>query len=136
MVLFFLTACGNQVIEKTIIEPCYTFPYEEVDGYILQCGDMEPVIIYNGKDGLDGEAGEDGVSPKGLELVVPCPETAVPSSYPETLLCLNDETLFAVYDSGKKGEVRLSLLLEGQAYQTTDGRNCRFTVEEACKLSY
>ena len=31
-------------------------------GFLVQCGDNEPVYIWNGKDGIDGEDGTDGIN--------------------------------------------------------------------------
>lgn len=111
----------------------------------------------DGQDGIDGINGADGaVGPAGptgpqgpagptgpqgppgasytLKSITPCPDnTSVP--FPETLLCLDDTTLYAVYDGGH-GYTRLVALVEGPTYVTTDGRSCVFKVGPSCTLSY
>ncbi len=140
-----LSACGRKqvVIEKQVetvvvtkIEPCTTAAHE--NGVVLICGDMDPVLIENGSNGangINGEDGEDGSSTV-VTLVTPCQDTAVPQSYPEVLVCIGGETLFAVLTNNDNMRIRLVELLEGVIYNTTDGRSCSFTVEAACQLSY
>lgn len=93
----------------------------------------------DGTDGIDGKDGEQGPpGPQGpvtkisLYPVTPCRETADDYDYPEVLMCINDK-LFAVFDSSSKGEVRYVLVPPG-TYRTTDGRDCKFRVIEACDI--
>jgi len=143
-------ACGKRVevvhTETVItkVEPCFTILDDDTGNIALKCGDMPPIIIENGRDGVDGADGADGadgddgadaVNPT-INLVTPCPELGTPQSYPETLVCINGTTLFAVYDAGIQGAVRLTQLIEGTRYITTDGRSCSFIAESSCQLSY
>lgn len=111
------------------VEPCTTAPHPDSIGYFLMCKDQEPVLIEHGSQGLPGES-------SSIELITPCPEIVAPDEHPETLVCINSSSLFAAYDNGKKGTVRLVQLIEGTKYQTTDGRSCTFVVGPSCSLEY
>lgn len=155
LTLIAVVSCGKvekeTVIETVVvtkIEPCSAAPDPEGNGVFLMCGDMDPVLIENGKDGLNGANGadgEDGIDGQdgangnnaSIKLVTPCPELGVPQDYPEALVCINEEELFAVYSpNGSAKFVRLTPLLEGAVYSTTDGRSCTFKVGLQCQLSY
>lgn len=95
-----------------------------------------------GETGPQGEQGEIGPQgPQGepgnsITLVVPCPGTANTVSHPEKLVCINNTTLFAVYDAGTPGLNRLVELIPFTNYRTTDGRNCFFKTTATCNLDY
>jgi hypothetical protein len=77
-----------------------------------------------GEQGLPGLQGEPGTSFVG-DVIDPCP--SLPAQHPEVLFLI-EGTYYAVYASGQK--IHLSALLENTLYATTDGRNCRFRIED------
>lgn len=100
-----------------------------------------------GPQGIQGEQGETGPQgPQGqqgdpgqdaqVKLITPCPNTASSISHPEKFLCLNQTTLFALYDAGTPGLNRLVELLPYTKYITTDGRGCVFKTTDTCDLEY
>lgn len=132
------------VEEVTIVKPCVTAPDPEGRGYFLMCPEQDPVLIPNGQDGQDGKDGQEGQEGQAgqngkdaqIELVTPCSDIPSNDAHPETFVCINGTTLFAVYDNGTKGQVRLVKLIEGVTYRTTDTRSCVFTVRPLCQLEY
>lgn len=83
------------------------------DGFaLIECEDSSAIV----RDGEDSTP---------ITWVDPCPE--LPATFPELLL-LQDGVYYAVYASGNK--IHLTALMDGVQYRTTDGRNCRFMVED------
>lgn len=87
----------------------------------------------DGQDGQDGSDGEDGEDYYGegitTEYIDPCPDTyAAHREYIVRVSYYGEAEYYAVYKSGNK--VFWTQLEYGVNYRTTDGRNCRFTLED------
>ena len=90
-------------------------------GSLIQCEDGSSSLIYNGTDGEDGE------SPL-LDIVDPCGQE---TQFDEVLLVYEIDgqlVYIAYFQSGNNS--RLAQLDEYINYQTTDGTNCQFRIEE------
>jgi hypothetical protein len=83
----------------------------------------------DGKDGLAGRDGHDGSDAASVEVVTPCPETAGLVQYPERLIRIAGGGLVAFLSHPDYMQQRLVVLVLGETYVTTDGRNCQFTAE-------
>lgn len=127
-----MTSCGkiDSIVEikgedGMDAEACYTDRLD--NGVNIICPDSSSFIA-DGRDGDNGVDGEDGKDLDILAYEVVCPEIR-PNQYMETLLKLNGEYL-AYFTDGNSMRSRLSVLAENVTYQTTDGRNVRFTIED------
>lgn len=85
------------------------------------------IVNCNGKDGLQGTPGKDGVSPAPnpldiVEVIDPCGEE---SDRDEILLRLRDGSLLAHYSDGQK---QFFALIGPGSYRTTDGTACVFNI--------
>lgn len=96
------------------------------NGAVITCGNTSAVVL-NGVDGTDGLDGNDGTQ---VDIVTPCPATA--NNHSEQLLCIADE-LLAVFVASNN-QIRLTKLVIGTNYQTTDGRQCQFVYLGGCEI--
>jgi len=93
---------------------------------LLTNGVPQAFEICNGEVGQTGPQGASGV-PLDIEIIDPCGDAA--GIYDEVLLRLPDKTLIASFSANANGQnTRLSVLTQGN-YITTDGSNCRFSVD-------
>lgn len=112
--------CSVQSVAPGIVAPN--------GGALITCGDTNTLVL-NGIDGMDGQDGEDA-SPTAYsitELVDPCGDAL--NIYDEVLLKMGNGMLVASFSDNQNGKnTRLSVVVPG-TYQTTDGSNCIFTVQ-------
>lgn len=129
--LAILTSCGKHT--KTVYvqgtqgpageqgQACHA---ESVTGGVnVICGDSANFI----PNGTNGQDGKDGAFTGRIELVEVCPDIK-PQSYMETILELDGEFM-AYLAASQWNKQRLVKLEAGVTYQTTDGRNVQFQID-------
>lgn len=80
---------------------------------LIECPDGSSALVFDGEDSAS------------ISWTNPCP--GIETSHPELLL-VQGGIYYAVYASGSK--IHLARLVEGVQYRTTDGRDCRFKLED------
>lgn len=140
-----LISCGKREVVQVISgesgkngESCYA---ESVpSGVNIICGDSVEFLPkgedgkdgtagidgVNGTDGVDGKDGKDGTFLGYIEIIEVCPQ--ISGDYKETLLLL-DGVYMAYLTSNNWKAQRLSILPENILFETSDGRNVRFKIE-------
>lgn len=116
----FLTGCSESSFVG--IDPAsQCFPEQVSDGVQFTCKDGSTYTVKNGLDGSDGLDGEDSFI---VDVIDPCGQE---TTHDEVLLLTEDGNYLAYFSNGT--DSRLSLLSEGILYRTTDGTNCRFSID-------
>jgi hypothetical protein len=122
-------ACDDK--EKQVLLPIVSIEQCKAtttdDGYILKCGNAEPIVIKNGKDGQDGQDGEDA----NIEIIYLCGHDDG-----EILIRLPDNTLVAYHKGGCLNTTGYLTILTPGDYTSSDGHNCKFTVDENNNIIY
>lgn len=100
---------------------------------------MASAQICNGQNGADGEDGVDGedASLSGftpIALVNPCGDA--PGVYDEIFIKLANGTLIASFSENANGKNTRFVILTAGTYQTTDGDNCVFTLNNSGTITY
>lgn len=90
---------------------------KSVNETYIQCPDGTNATITDGKDGVNGTV---------IETIDPCGKQ---TSHDEILLVMSSGQVLAFFTQGSVYGSRLTLLNEGVTYQTTDGTNCKFKIE-------
>lgn len=81
----------------------------------------------DGQDGLDGVDGVNGTDGLFVDIIDPCGQEG---NYDEVILVTNAGQFVAYFaQNGAANQARLTILVEGPTYKTTDGTNCKFKVE-------
>jgi hypothetical protein len=106
---------------------CMVFPLPS--GALLQCTDGSLAQVFNGLDGQPGLAGADGTA---IQTILLCPD--LPGGYFKEYLLRIDGSLYGVYNHGAAA-IGMAKLWPGN-WQTTDGRNCVFSIDNAGNVSY
>lgn len=145
IMLAWSTSCSNDDKEPVAGKDGMSCTVEQLtDKTIVTCG-ASTVTIPHGKDGAKGDTGaagqkgekgetgvagndgKDGKNGQDVEAIIidPCPEATTPHA--EIILRIGTQYVAYFEQSGQR---RLTVLLPGTTYQTTDGRgsNCQFTV--------
>jgi len=124
-------ACDDQ--EKQVLLPILISATTEEckatkinNGYILKCGDSEPITITNGENGKDGQDGDDS----SIEIIHLCGNTDG-----EILIRLPDSTLVA-YHQGCLGINEYLTVLTPGDYTSSDKYKCQFNVDENNNITY
>lgn len=101
----FLAACGNLKSPQDVIDDIRYFGHKEVNNYetVEQYFTVENVV----------------------EVIDPCGQE---TDFDEVILRLDDYVLLVYFQQGRNR--RLSILISGRQYVTTDGTNCRFEVQD------
>lgn len=95
------------------------------DGSLILCEDGTSSFVSNGVDGDKGDTGASAL----VEVIDPC---GAETAFDEVILVyeVNGELLYIAYfESGSKRY--LTQLDTGVNYETTDGTQCRFTLDES-----
>lgn len=139
LVAFLLAACGKEVIkgipgpagqrgangEGCSVQAVGASPTLPNGGALITCGSTS-TIVANGSDGAPGAASV-------MEVIVPCPETA--TAHSETLLRAGNVVIASFSSNAQGDNTRLTVLVPGQGYVTTDNRGCSFSINANGELN-
>jgi hypothetical protein len=96
------------------------------NGAVISCADGTSVLILDGEDGTDAPPTAYTIT----EMIDPCGKQA---SFDEVLLRLANRSLVAHFSSGSK---EFLTVIGPGSYITTDGTNCRFTVDSNLEVRW